>query len=131
MSSAMPAPEPRPANPETPEAAGETSGALGRDPALSPSVPSPILHVDDLSLWYGDKKALDSISLEIPHRKITAFIGPSGCGKSTLLRCFNRLNDLVDGLRVTGDIRLEGCILSGCKAVDIGIKYDDEGFHFS
>jgi phosphate transport system ATP-binding protein len=80
----------------------------GRDPALNPRISDPILHVDSLSLWYGEKQALESISLEVPQRKITAFIGPSGCGKSTLLRCINRLNDLVDDVRITGDIRLEG-----------------------
>ena len=68
----------------------------------------PILEVDRLSLWYGEKKALHEISLAIPPKKITAFIGPSGCGKSTLLRCVNRLNDLVDGVRTEGDIRFEG-----------------------
>ena len=65
------------------------------------------LEVDDLNLYYGDKQALNGVSLKIPHRKVTAFIGPSGCGKSTLLRCFNRMNDLVDGCRVQGQIRLE------------------------
>jgi len=77
------------------------------DPALHPRIEDPILRVEDLSLWYGEKQALASISLEIPAKKITAFIGPSGCGKSTLLRCFNRLNDLVDGVRISGDIRFE------------------------
>jgi len=80
----------------------------GRDPALHPRIDDPVLTVDGLSLWYGDAQALKQISMEIPRKQITAFIGPSGCGKSTLLRCFNRLNDLVDGVRVTGDIRFEG-----------------------
>ncbi|HEV7509743.1 MAG TPA: phosphate ABC transporter ATP-binding protein PstB [Thermoanaerobaculia bacterium] len=77
------------------------------DPATHPQVENPILRIEDLSLWYGEKKALKNISLEIPEKQITAFIGPSGCGKSTLLRCINRLNDLVDGVRVEGDIRFE------------------------
>ena len=63
--------------------------------------------IEDLSLWYGEKKALNDISMEIPDKQITAFIGPSGCGKSTLLRCLNRLNDLIDGVQVEGDIRFE------------------------
>jgi phosphate transport system ATP-binding protein len=67
-----------------------------------------VLDVDALSLWYGGTRALDRISLTIPEKRVTAFIGPSGCGKSTLLRCFNRLNDLVDGVRIEGDIRFEG-----------------------
>ena len=62
------------------------------------------LSIRSLSLWYGATRALQDISIEIPARRITAFIGPSGCGKSTLLRCCNRLNDLVDGVRVEGDI---------------------------
>ncbi len=77
------------------------------DPALHPEIQDPVLRVLTLSLWYGAAQALDRVSLEIPRKKITAFIGPSGCGKSTLLRCFNRLNDLVDGVRVTGNIRFE------------------------
>jgi len=71
-------------------------------------IEKPILSVEHLSLWYGDAQALKDVSLEIPERRITAFIGPSGCGKSTLLRCFNRLNDLLDEVRVEGDIRFAG-----------------------
>ena len=63
--------------------------------------------VRDLKLFYGEKQALNSINMEIPDRKVTAFIGPSGCGKSTLLRCFNRMNDLVDGVRIEGEIIIE------------------------
>jgi phosphate transport system ATP-binding protein len=68
----------------------------------------PILAIDNLSLFYGDVQALKDISLSIPKNRITAFIGPSGCGKSTLLRCINRLNDLIDDVRVQGEIRFEG-----------------------
>jgi phosphate transport system ATP-binding protein len=82
--------------------------AAGFDPALHPPIENPILTIDHLSLYYGDKRALKDVSLEIPEKQITAFIGPSGCGKSTLLRCINRLNDLVDGVRIEGDIQLEG-----------------------
>jgi len=66
------------------------------------------LVVDRLSLFYGEAQALKDIDLEIPPRQVTAFIGPSGCGKSTLLRCFNRMNDLIDNVRITGTIRLDG-----------------------
>ena len=89
-----------------PMAGAATSPAV--DPALSPRIADPILEIDHLSLWYGQKQALSDISLAIPKRQITAFIGPSGCGKSTLLRCINRLNDLIDGVRVEGQIRFEG-----------------------
>ena len=65
------------------------------------------LEVDKLNLFYGEKQALKNIDLKIPEKRVTAFIGPSGCGKSTLLRCFNRMNDLVDGCQINGEIRLE------------------------
>lgn len=64
--------------------------------------------VKDLDLYYGEFQALKKLSLQIPAREITAFIGPSGCGKSTLLKCLNRMNDLVEGCRITGSIRLDG-----------------------
>ncbi len=66
------------------------------------------LKVENLRLHYGEKEALHGIDMLIPQKRVTAFIGPSGCGKSTLLRCFNRMNDLVDGCRIEGKILLEG-----------------------
>jgi len=72
---------------------------------MDPNLEKPLISVEGLSLWYGQSQALKSINLDIPERKISALIGPSGCGKSTLLRCFNRMNDLVDGVRIDGDIR--------------------------
>ena len=68
----------------------------------------PIVSIESLSLWYGEKQALKNILMSIPAQRITAYIGPSGCGKSTLLRCFNRMNDLVDGVRIEGKIRIGG-----------------------
>ena len=68
-----------------------------------------IVNVDRVDFCYRSAKALHSINLQIPEKKVTAFIGPSGCGKSTLLRCFNRMNDLVDHAKVTaGEIRIDG-----------------------
>lgn len=67
-----------------------------------------IFSVENVDFYYGQKRALKSIDLAIAEKKATAFIGPSGCGKTTLLRCFNRMNDLVLGTRVTGQIKLEG-----------------------
>lgn len=61
------------------------------------------ISVKNANLWYGDFQAIKNISVEIPERQVTAFIGPSGCGKSTFLKCFNRMNDLIDGCRITGD----------------------------
>lgn len=66
------------------------------------------LNVNKLNVHYGDKQALSNVNLEIPKQRVTAFIGPSGCGKSTLLRCFNRMNDLVDGCKIQGSMSLEG-----------------------
>lgn len=66
------------------------------------------LEVEQLSLYYGESRALDDINLGIPEKRITAFIGPSGCGKSSLLRCFNRLNDLIDTSHVTGRVLIDG-----------------------
>jgi len=68
----------------------------------------PMVEIDGLSLWYGAKRALKSVSMSVPKHRITAFIGPSGCGKTTLLRCLNRMNDLVDGVRLEGTIRIGG-----------------------
>ncbi len=65
------------------------------------------LTVKDLRLKYGEKEALHGIDMIIPKKRVTAFIGPSGCGKSTLLRCFNRMNDLVDGCEISGQILLD------------------------
>lgn len=76
------------------------------------------LTVKDFKLYYGDKQALNGINMNIPRNRVTAFIGPSGCGKSTLLRCFNRMNDLVDGVKVEGEMCLDGNDLYA-KGVDV------------
>ena len=91
------------APPPKPEAQAEPARAA-RSEAVNPGIQDPLLRVQDLSLYYGDARALDEISLDIGERRITAFIGPSGCGKSTLIRCFNRLNDMVDGVRIEGSL---------------------------
>jgi phosphate transport system ATP-binding protein len=66
-----------------------------------------------LSVWYGKSLAIKDITIDIPRNQITALIGPSGCGKSTLLRCFNRMNDLITGSRMVGEIRFDGDVISG------------------
>jgi len=71
-----------------------------------------------LSLWYGEKQALKEISLEIPPNKVTSLIGPSGCGKSTFLRCLNRMNDLIDDVRIEGEVRIDDVDIYG-KGVDV------------
>jgi phosphate transport system ATP-binding protein len=90
--------------------------ATAADPALA----DPVFDIRSLSLWYGEKQALKDVSLTIPQKRITAFIGPSGCGKSTLIRCLNRLNDLVDGVRIDGDVRFEGESIFG-RDVDVNL----------
>ncbi len=86
-------------------------------PAAIPAAPGSavapagetLIDIDHVDFFYGAVQALHDISLHIEHKKVTAFIGPSGCGKSTLLRCFNRMNDLIDGTRVaSGTIKIRG-----------------------
>ena len=69
---------------------------------------SPAVEIDHLSLYYGEKLALKDVSMSVPKHRVTAYIGPSGCGKTTLLRCINRMNDLVDGVRILGTVRIGG-----------------------
>ena len=68
----------------------------------------PIITVKGLNLWYGQTQALKNISIDIPEKSITALIGPSGCGKSTFLKTLNRMNDLIPGVKITGDVRFHG-----------------------
>ena len=83
--------------------------ALGRDKqSLSLADETTAIEVPGLNLFYGQKQALFDVKMDIPKQRVTAFIGPSGCGKSTLLRTFNRMNDLVDGCRVDGEINIDG-----------------------
>lgn len=72
------------------------------------AIADPVVQVKDLHLYYGRTEALRGISMDFARRKVTALIGPSGCGKSTFLRCLNRMNDLIDDVRTTGAILLEG-----------------------
>ena len=69
---------------------------------------NPIITVRDMNLWYGQTQALKNINLDIPEKSITALIGPSGCGKSTFLKSLNRMQDLVPGVKIIGDLRYEG-----------------------
>jgi phosphate transport system ATP-binding protein len=70
--------------------------------------PQPLIRVRDLSLWYGDRRALDAVSFDLFPREILAFVGPSGCGKTTALKCLNRMHDDVRDLRQTGRITMDG-----------------------
>jgi phosphate transport system ATP-binding protein len=87
---------------DKPAAAKQAATRLGEEMA------GASVRVKALNLYYGEVQALKDIELDIPERQVMAFIGPSGCGKSTLLRCFNRMNDLIDGVRTTGKILIDG-----------------------
>ncbi|QIZ76143.1 phosphate ABC transporter ATP-binding protein PstB [Ferrimonas lipolytica] len=69
--------------------------------------------IENLNLYYGENHALKNINVAIPHKQVTAFIGPSGCGKSTLLRTFNRMNDLIAGVKINGSVKLDGVDIYG------------------
>ena len=90
---------------------------------------SGIISVKDMCLWYGDHQALKDVNIEIPEKSITAFIGPSGCGKSTFLKTLNRMNDLIPGVKITGDIRYEGTDIFA-KEVDVNALRKEIGMVF-
>ena len=75
--------------------------------------------IENLDLYYGDFQALKQLKLQLPEKEITAFIGPSGCGKSTLLKCLNRMNDLVEGCKITGKVLLDGENIYGNMDVNL------------
>jgi phosphate transport system ATP-binding protein len=83
-----------------------------------PTKQPTIIEVQNLNLYYGQSQALKNISLAMRRNQVTAYIGPSGCGKSTLLRCLNRMNDLIDSVRVEGSIKLDGDEITG-NSVDV------------
>ena len=90
--------------------AGSVSVTAGLHPPSSQGamMETPMVEIEGVNLWYGLKQALTNVTMSMSKHRITAYIGPSGCGKSTLLRCLNRMNDLVDGVRMTGSIRIGG-----------------------
>src|ERR1700678_2708917 len=98
-----------PRSPELPESGSSSSASPSAGPAANPVV----LATRGLSVWYGSSQALREITIDIPRLRITALIGPSGCGKSTLLRCFNRMNDLIPGAQMEGEITFDGSAISG------------------
>jgi phosphate transport system ATP-binding protein len=75
----------------------------------TPTADAPVkINLQSVNFYYGSKQAIHDVNMTIQEKRVTAFIGPSGCGKSTLLRCFNRMNDLVDGARLDGSVTLDG-----------------------
>ena len=87
-------------------------------PVEDPTRNTSLIETDNLRLFYGQAEALKNISMTIRERMVTAFIGPSGCGKSTLLRCFNRMNDLIDHVRIEGGVKIGGQSIHG-RDVDV------------
>ncbi len=96
----------------------------GRTPQASDRLAAAptCLDVQDVDFFYGDNQALDGIRLRVPRHMVTAFIGPSGCGKSTLLRCFNRMNDVIEGTRIEGTITLDGVDLNGADVDPVSLR---------
>lgn len=90
---------------------------------------SNIITAKNMCLWYGDHQTLKDINIEIKEKNITAFIGPSGCGKSTFLKTLNRMNDLVPGVKITGDIRYDGVDIFS-KTVDVNKLRKEVGMVF-
>ena len=90
---------------------------------------SNIITVENMCLWYGEHQALKDVNIAIPEKSITAFIGPSGCGKSTFLKTLNRMNDLIPGVKITGDIRYEGTDIFS-KEVDVNQLRKEVGMVF-
>jgi phosphate transport system ATP-binding protein len=85
----------------------KTNVQFAKPPANAADLP-PAIEIRNVNLFYSEKQALHDISMDIGERRVTAFIGPSGCGKSTLLRCLNRMNDLIDNVRITGTFNVHG-----------------------
>jgi phosphate transport system ATP-binding protein len=85
-----------------------SGGLPAAPPVPSGATAAPKMTARGVNLWYGPKQALHGIDLDVGERQVTALIGPSGCGKSTFLRCLNRMNDVIEGCRVQGDIKLDG-----------------------
>ena len=98
----------------------KTSGAV-MAPVSETVEGAPVIVIRNGNLWYGQSQALFDIGIDIPDRRVTAFIGPSGCGKSTLLRCLNRMNDLIDNVRVTGQFLVQGRDINapGADVIDV------------
>jgi len=113
--------ESRPGAPSGPILVPEPPVRPGPDRSAPEGTPDPVFRVKNLSFYYGANQALGDVSIDIGGNEITAFIGPSGCGKTTFIRCLNRMNDLIPGTRLEGEIDFEGRPLYGSevRAIDI------------
>jgi phosphate transport system ATP-binding protein len=107
---------------EMPEPTSTMTASPTTTPAPAPAIERGLIEIEQLDFAYGNHQVLHGVDLQIQPRAVTAFIGPSGCGKTTLLRCLNRMNDLIDGARITrGSIRIEGIDINeaGVDVVDL------------
>jgi phosphate transport system ATP-binding protein len=122
-----------PMTPTADDAVGSTDAADAARRALAATVaesaqkPVPAdsatkLEMRDVAVWYGDKRAVRDVNLLIPPNAVTAFIGPSGCGKTTVLRCFNRMNDLIPGCRVEGEVLFDNESIQAADAQAVEIR---------
>lgn len=111
-----------PITPQTKLSKPSPSAATGPavEDAVAPS--DDVLSARHLNVWYGTSLALRDVTIAIPRNKITALIGPSGCGKSTLLRCFNRMNDLIPGARMEGEITFEGLDINSPQTDAVSLR---------
>jgi phosphate transport system ATP-binding protein len=96
---------------------GHAEGSQRRAGRLAETRPKAKITARDVNVFYGDKQALNNVSVDIDEKRVTAFIGPSGCGKSTFLRCINRMNDVIESCRIDGEIVIDGNDIYD-KAVD-------------
>jgi phosphate transport system ATP-binding protein len=100
-----------------------TDAPVDQPTAASFQPPEPaVFSLDQLSLWYGSKQALDAVTMDIPINRVTALIGPSGCGKSSVLRCLNRMNDLIPGVRVSGRVHYHGVDIYGTRVDPVEVR---------
>jgi phosphate transport system ATP-binding protein len=122
-----------PMTPAADDAVGSTAAADAARRALAATVAESAqeavptdsatkLEMRDVAVWYGDKRAVRDVNLLIPPNAVTAFIGPSGCGKSTILRCFNRMNDLIPGCRVEGEVLFDNESIQAADAQAVEIR---------
>jgi phosphate transport system ATP-binding protein len=98
------------------------SAVMEHPGAVAAAAISPIVRIEDLSVYYGQFRAVGGVTFDVPRNQITALIGPSGCGKSTVLRCINRMNDLVPGARVTGTIEYHNTDINAANVDPVEVR---------
>ena len=108
--------------PSLPDLIPSATPRVGMPAPTDEAIEDAAIEVRALSLWYTRKQALADVSLRIPRHQVTALIGPSGCGKSTLLRCFNRMNDLIPGVRIQGEIDVDGVNVYGPNVDPVEVR---------